>query len=58
MFPALGEAKVGDFVDVMRGIHYVHKKVEDLNSRKFRLTCSKDKGKVVSNDLAVEVRVC
>lgn len=48
---------MSDYIDVMRGIHYVHRKADDLNLRTFHLTCSKENGQIVSNELVVEVRV-
>jgi len=40
---------------VLRGVHFVHRRPEDVNSRIFRLTCVELKDRYASNQLTVQV---
>ena len=50
-----GSAKVGDYAEVLREIRYLHKKPEDMNSRKFVVACSGANRQYTSNELVVQV---
>jgi len=50
-----GDGKSADYVEVLRGVHYVHRRPEDINMRTFRLTCIELKDHYASNQLAVQV---
>jgi len=54
MFVA-GDGRSADYVEVLRGVHYVHRRPEDINMRTFRLTCIELKDHYASNQLAVQV---
>jgi len=50
-----GEGRSADYVEVLRGVHFVHRRPEDINTRTFRLTCIELKDHYASNQLAVKV---
>ena len=51
----VGDGRSGDYVEVLRGIHFVHGHPEDINTRTFRLTCIELKDHYASNQLTVLV---
>ena len=50
-----GEGKTVDYTEVLRGIHFVHSRPEDINMRIFRVTCTDLKTHIASNQLTVQV---
>jgi len=50
-----GDGRSADYVEVLRGIHFVHRRPEDINTRTFRLTCIELRDHYASNQLAVQV---
>jgi len=52
-----GEGRSADYVEVLRGVRFVHRRPEDVNSRTFRLTCIELRDHYASNQLAVQVPV-
>jgi len=55
MVLVVGEGRSADYVEVLRGVHFVHRRPEDINTRTFRLTCIELKDHYASNQLAVQV---
>jgi hypothetical protein len=52
-----GEGKTVDYTEVLRGIHFVHNRPEDINMRIFRVTCTELKSHFASNQLIVQLSV-
>jgi hypothetical protein len=52
-----GEGKTADYVEVLRGMHFVHNRPEDINMRTFRLTCVELTNHFASNQLSVQLSV-
>lgn len=52
-----GDGRSADYVEVLRGIHFVHRRPEDINTRTFRLTCIELRDHYASNQLAVQLSV-
>jgi len=55
IYSVVGEGRSADYVEVLRGVHFVHRRPEDVNSRTFRLTCVELKDRYASNQLTVQV---
>jgi len=51
----VGEGRSADYVEVLRGVRFVHRRPEDMNTRTFRLTCIELRDHYASNQLAVQV---
>ena len=51
----VGEGRSADYVEVLRGVRFVHRRPGDMNTRTFRLTCIELKDHYASNQLAVQV---
>jgi len=56
MMSVVGEGRSADYVEVLRGVRFVHRRPEDINTRTFRLTCIELRDHYASNQLAVQVR--
>jgi len=54
---AAGEGKTIDYTEVIRGIHFIHSRPEDINMRIFRVSCTDLKGHIASNQLTVQLSV-
>jgi len=53
----VGPAKLTNFVDMLRDLHYQHDRPEEMRSLSFSVMCSQQKGLTVSNQLIVELNV-
>jgi hypothetical protein len=51
-----GEGKTVDYSEVLRQIHFVHSRPEDINMRIFHVSCTDLKYHYASNQLTVQVK--